>query len=449
VSLRDHRVAALFASALALSCSASPDPVGTGGTASESGSSTSSEGTITGDTTGVDASGGPTESSGGNETGTATCTLVDAWELVDDFVKVPTEDAKALGVGGDEDGNVFALGSSEDPVAMTSTWIVRRSADAGASWETVDEYSMPDGAMATAGSVAAFEGTIFVLGSATDGAGDAHRIVRRSADAGASWETVDDFLYAAGFSTYAGGIGVAPDGTLYAAGQAGSVDGPRWTVRASEDGGDTWTTVSDFQYAAGQVCVPVGLAVDAAGDAYASGNCNDAAMTSHWIVQRGRSQGAWTVVDDFIGDAGGGSFARQPSARERVLVAGGGTPQDSPQHWIVRRGEVGGRAWATIDDYAPVPERANATSAYDDGAGTLVAIGNVSEDAPSTPTRMVTRRSTDDGETWATIDEFDYVGEAVYGGSLRADAAGNLYASAIAYDTDGRQHWIVRKLACE
>src|ERR1051326_6183734 len=59
-----------------------------------------------------------------------------------------------------------------------------------------------------------------------------------------TWQTVDDYQYAAGHSSSHGGLAVAPNGTIFAAGEGDDTVGHA-LVMASIDGGLTWSSPLD------------------------------------------------------------------------------------------------------------------------------------------------------------------------------------------------------------
>ena len=79
-------------------------------------------------------------------------------------------------------------------------------------------------------------------------------------------------------------------------------------------------------------------------------------------------------------------------------------------------------------------------------------IGRLAAQAPdaSDLPRAISRRSSDDGATWFTADDYVYApGHPTRAGRLTSDPQGNVYAAHAAEDAQGSSHWIVRKLACD
>src|SRR5947208_2112249 len=59
-----------------------------------------------------------------------------------------------------------------------------------------------------------------------------------------TWQTVDEFPY----GTDNSGLAVAPSGIVFAAGTGSTDTGYRGLIRASTDGGNTWSLLDDFLY---------------------------------------------------------------------------------------------------------------------------------------------------------------------------------------------------------
>jgi hypothetical protein len=421
-------------------CSSEESGGSSGGNAGAAGSAGSSAGAAgSGGTAGAGGSAG-TSGSAGNAGSAATgpCALGESWELIDDFSYSAAEDTKAYSVAVDGSGTIYAVGSSDVPNGGTTRWLVRKSADGGATWSTVDDYtptgggSVANGASATDVAIDA-TGAIYVLGSRTS-AGETERIVRKSSDGGTSWQIVDTFLREPGFPSYGGSIEIGPDGAIFTLGNNGSSAGVSWGVRKSGDAGATWQDDVDYQLTAGKLCFPRGLAIDPAGALYASGNCDDAADVSHWLVRRRDPNGTWTTVDDETPGSAGGIHAG-----DRVIVAG-----VLDQQWTVRATSSGNPSFATVDAYTS-GGNPSAANPWQDGSGSITVTGT--ETFGGKP-RWITRRSNGGGTSFSTIDDFGYQ-EGVYHTKLSADATGTLHSGGIGYATGGRTHWLVRRMACQ
>jgi hypothetical protein len=402
--------------------------------------------------TGVDGSsdGADASSDDGSSTGVADCTLSSEWEIVEDWTPSPTEGAKSGGIGFAPTGEIY-VGGAIEPVPNEGRWLVRKSVDDGASWETVDDFELVPGLGGGAGGpVFDGDGRVFVVGAAGHDQDQSHRIVRRSDDGGASWETVDDFSHAAGYASYAGGIAIGSDGTLWTVGQSGSATAAHWIVRTSSDGGDSWSTADDFQLVAGQICLPSGVDVMPDAAPVVAGRCFVSMTEMHWIVRTMDGGGGWATIDELV--LGSSSSASAPFvAGDRVWVGGSATI-DGVGHWLVRRSDDGS-SWETIDDWVDdggvgtgMPGFVSAGAVVEHGDGVVLATGTRSE--AGTPPRAITRRSDDDGATWETIDDFAY-GSAIYIGDLAIAPNRSVYNSGIALGDDGRAHWFLRRLSCD
>ena len=82
---------------------------------------------------------------------------------------------------------VFVAGLRTESTGAT-TWIVRGSVS-GTSFNLNHTFSLGGSSRATA-SLSDHSGNIFVAGEAIDGSGTPHWVIRRSADNGASWSNV-------------------------------------------------------------------------------------------------------------------------------------------------------------------------------------------------------------------------------------------------------------------
>ena len=124
------------------------------------------------------------------------------------------------------------------------------------TWETVDDFQYVPAdsyAWAMAGAVDAL-GRVYVCGQASDNTGPGqrygHGLVRQSADQGATWTILEDYIHnGTNVFTFLQAIGFDASQNLYAAGHAqyavGTNQSSAFFVRKSADYGATWQTVLD------------------------------------------------------------------------------------------------------------------------------------------------------------------------------------------------------------
>ncbi len=216
----------------------------------------------------------------------------------------------------------------------SGTWVVRKGIG-GTSFATVDTFQ-PSASQAnavfahpTAGIFAAGYGQVVV--NKFGGTASAW-LVRRSLDAGATWSTVD--AYASGMAAY--GIGADGNGNLYAIGNAnlpskGKNGGSYWVVRKSADGGATWTTVDTYQLLTTGTQRALGFASDSLGNLYVAGEAlaSGGVGPNYWIVRENPGgTGSWITVDTVTNSI---PHAIAADGLGNVFV-GGQNPG-----WIVRR----------------------------------------------------------------------------------------------------------------
>jgi hypothetical protein len=180
-------------------------------------------------------------------------------------------------------------------VITTYGWLVRRSTDGGATWSSVDKFMLSSGSRSLASGIGADAlGNIYVVGygSSISGKG-AHTvnsdywIVRKSTNGGASWNTVDSYQLAAGHNSAATAFTTDSNGNLYAAGWANDATqgSQHWIVRENSGGTSNWSTVDDFQYVPGSGAGPAAIAANGAGNVFVGG-WGGANTGEHWLVRR-------------------------------------------------------------------------------------------------------------------------------------------------------------------
>src|SRR5207253_10704396 len=108
-------------------------------------------------------------------------------------------------------------------------WLVRRSTDGGATWSNVDTFQLSSSESSVAMGIGATASGIFVVGSASavnKGVTSSHWIVRKSTDGGNSWTTVDDYQLAPDSGSQARCIAKDANGNLFVAGSGAG----KWIV---------------------------------------------------------------------------------------------------------------------------------------------------------------------------------------------------------------------------
>lgn len=220
-----------------------------------------------------------------------------SWSTVEDFNSGGLN-AEPVGIAFDAEGTLLVVG-----VSGGTRWLVRKSTDHGASWMTVDDFNYLDAsASIPTGIVVAPAGKVCVSGYLTKTV--EYWLVRCSADGGATWSTSD--LYSGprgGQAARAHSIARAPNGDLYVAGAYGlfgtpGVSGTRslaWTVRRSSDSGATWTTVDDMWFP-----YPFVVFVSSGGHVFAAGT-GEYTNGPMWYLRKSADEGkTWTVSDRFF-----------------------------------------------------------------------------------------------------------------------------------------------------
>ena len=274
------------------------------------------------------------------------------------------------------------------------------------------------------------------------------------------WSTVDDFPYLEQ-GAYNAGLTLAPNGNLFGAGFGDYSLGYRGLVRASADGGNTWSLLDDFLYPGLNYTVFAGMVSDSAGNMYVAGTAYDDGSADggpfHWIVRRSTDGGAtWSIVDDFVP---GGQFT-QPNgitvdAAGNVYVTGDADYNTGNNYWTVRKG-VGGVNFTTVDSVRGYGFYNTAWAVFVHPTAGIFAAGEapvVVNKFGGTALEWTVRRSTNGGAAWATVDTFvlPATGSSIYRAEARgigADALGNLYVvgrAAAQYKGSGYFHWVVRK----
>ncbi len=366
------------------------------------------------------------------------------WQTVDDFQYASGKGASASGLGADALGNIYSVGSGRD-AANVSHALVMRSSDQGTTWQTVEDYNYLPGANTGFGRLGVDPAqNLYAVGGVNLGTSNARWLVRKSADLGTTWQTVDDFSYASGWVSAPQGFAADSSGNIYVAGSVVTLSGlqagiDHWLVRRSRDGGATWATVDVYQYngystaAIGVVSTPAGVFVAGFGGL-------------HWIVQKSTDDGqTWSIANDFLyPNASGSGMSGFTSDSMGNLYACGlvsvttVTKKSSTTQYnmVVRKGTNGGASWQTVDTF-PNP----GTPYFELGSD---ALGNIYVVGKGPNGHWLVRKGANLGTSWSTVDDFQY-GSAATAAACGTDASGNVYVCGSGTDAATGGHWLVRK----
>lgn len=331
------------------------------------------------------------------------------WYLSDNSNPSPPQGSSIAGLAFDANGNLYSAGTLWNLCTKTSCpgtfWYVRKSPDRGATWATVDLFQAVAGKSAGSGGVAGDAlGNIYVSGGATDANGVYHWLVRKSADGGQTWATVDDLSPGRSY-----GIGSVPGVGLFAVGSLSSTTSGKgnktttttsWVVRRSVDGGNTWVTVDVCQPPPGYGAMAVAAASDTQGKVYVAGRT--------------------------------------------TILAGSGRTAIAVVQWLVRGSNDGGNTWSTADAFSYVSGKGSVANGLGrDAAGNIAVVGTGIDALGSN--HWLARRPNAQG-IWQTVDDYQLAArQTAYASDVGADAGGNLVVVGSANDVAGTSHWIARK----
>ena len=272
-----------------------------------------------------------------------------SWSTMNLFQYSAGKSCGAGAIAADLSGNVFVVGVAPDAKGV-GHWLVRKGSNGGQIWSSVDDISgaralgigfVPDVGVFAVGSIST---TTTIKGSSTT---TTSWISRRSVDGGLTWSTVDILQPPAGYNAH--GVAATSDslGNIYVAGSTTVLVGsgrtssavPRWIVRKSSDGGNTWSTVDAFSYVSGKSSFPSAMGSDSDGNPVVTGTATDSSGAQHWLVRR-PVQGVWQTVDDYqlvLGQKEAVGCGVATDAAGNLLVTGGADDSAGLTHWIVRR----------------------------------------------------------------------------------------------------------------
>jgi len=365
------------------------------------------------------------------------------WQTVDDFQYVPGAYAVNFGLAVAPSGILYASGFAADGT-NTNHGLVMASADGGNTWSApLDDFVYPGSATRYDGGIIADSaGNLYVAGEYYFPNGNFHRIVRRSADGGASWLTVDD-LGVGNYSPFplaAGALTADASGNIYAT--AGYPN--TWAVRKGA-GGANFSTVDSFQPS---TSVVNGVFAHPTAGVFAVGYGSIGRSGQAWMVRRSLDGGAtWSTVDTYQASSGSAAeaYGADADVHGNIYVVGRAfapNKKTSIGHWQVRKSSNGGASWTTVDDYQPFTSGNQVALGFAaDSNGNLFVAGWANS---GTENYWIVRQNPGGTGNWITVETFSYVLRAEPH-AIAADSLGNIFVGGQGSPSSGAVHWVVRK----
>jgi hypothetical protein len=394
-------------------------------------------------------------------------------------------------------------------LALAGTFALFTHTTRAQTWQTVSDFQYGEvpnqpGWLSTANAMALdAQGAIYVAGRGTTN-GARHGLVTRSSDQGVTWTLIQDFTYPTNTAMTFTAVGLDARQDIYAVGIAGINAATRLIVRKSADAGASWTTALDVPipnaYNPDLYTAPEGspgFAADAAGAIYVSvaalppigslvwcsldagvtwssanegmGHVGGIALTaaglfaadwasSYWgTVKRSDNGGlTWPVVNSYTPPNFNGTGTLQALGSDMLgnLYVGGfaylTTTTGSGRHatsitttnWVVRKGNNSGLTWSTLA-LMPTGSASSLNAVGADHAGNLYAVGAATFPG-NTSAHWLVQKSVNQGASWTLVDDFQYPyngsGVTSVAKAIICDATGAVYVCG-----NARNHWVVRK----
>jgi hypothetical protein len=231
----------------------------------------------------------------------------------------------------------------------------------------------------------------------------------------------------------------------------------QWVVRRGTHGGTNWSTADTctFPGSSSYFSSPQGITADTAGNVYVAGVVYYTNGTYAWTVRKGIGGTNWFTVDSFSPGGYGwaqGVFAHPTAGLFAVGKADNIVISKNKEYistaWMVRRSLDGGTNWATVDVFQiSSGYYAMAYGVGADQSGNLYVVGQANLLVrPGWYATWAVRKSTDGGNTWATVDDFQLCTTCpARATGFAADSKGNLFVAGQAESSSGAWIWIVRE----
>jgi hypothetical protein len=317
-------------------------------------------------------------------------------------------------------------------------------APSGSTW------NMAHGIAATTSTITQPTVHLFTVGEMKKATGGVSVwVVKRSDDDGQTWADVDDFQFDAAENAYAEGVYINTRNEIFVYGSAGKpLQSQYGVIRFSNDYGAHWTTLgtggAGFQYNSYKDTVWNSFVEDRYGTYWVAGTGTDYLGKTHWIVQKSTNSGqSWTTVDDY--STAGPYEARGIVADSvgNVYVVG-----DGDGMVLVRRSADSGLNWRTDDFVLVANESCNVHTANHpiavDSKNRVYYTYRCADSSTAPPIPGGVRMYDPDADAWALSDT---IGLFLHSGNIYIDANDIVYIVGRVYDSQpgmGNAYWITK-----
>ena len=205
-----------------------------------------------------------------------------------------------------------------------------------------------------------------------------------------------------------------------------------------------WATVDDFQYVSGKTAENFGLCVAPNGALFAAGWGIDSLGVSHALIMTSNDGGnTWSApLDDYVYPVGRGTHYEggiAADANGNLYVAGHVMVNGAnglAARWFVRRSSDNGLTWSTVDDFSAGNFLNWPHAIAADAAGNIYVVGGYGE--------WVVRKCIN-GTSWSTVDDFGPSSGAL---GVLVHPTGGVFVAGDSLITSGKssfQAWTVRR----
>ena len=278
------------------------------------------------------------------------------------------------------DGALFASGNRTTTVSGRA--VVWQSLDHGATWTVSDPWAGQSTTLLCLGVAAGNSGAVYLCGYISGGNRWIVRKARRTAET-MNWSTVGNFPASGAsqpYSVFVRPAAVAQPDEVFVCGKANNL----WTVRRSANGGSTWTTIDSYQFASktGYENAAFAGTTGPDGSIYTVGRVgkpiSKSATEYGWLVRKSANGGATWANVDYVAN-GWPLWMSSITVDKLGRVFAVGFNSMTPYTWLVRGSSDGGVSWVTTDLFLPVgATSAQAWAVASDAVGNVCVVGEAS-----------------------------------------------------------------------
>lgn len=365
------------------------------------------------------------------------------WNIIGDFLLASGAIGGGIDIWANDVGKIVATGVSG----------TRISNDGGQTWTLTDTIQVGYGIAVNSLGDIFIVGHHYFSDSLTTGSTGYHGVTRKSSDGGQTW-VYSDYYYAHSRTEF-NSITLLNDNTIYVGADQkdGSPWDYHYKVRKSADGGATWNYIDDYQSVVDVSSRVKSIFSASDGYTYSTGNTCGSVLASSQsncslIVRKvshatNISSNVYNFQENGVQYSTGVAISN--SLSNVMYAVGTGKSVNYQNDWVTKKSTDGGETWSLSDSFVCGDFGCEAKEIVTNSNGNIFAVGT-NQGSTTNQFYSMVRRSLDNGLTWTQSDLFQLSsGNPSYGVSIVSLSDNTLFYAASGFDATFKVRWLIKK----